>query len=116
VALALIIGGARARAQEHPAPADGAQQPPAGHEMTTEQMEAGPRLMLHGFSNVDYAETTDDATPGGFQLGQFVLHMSSSLGTAGRQRQRRAARVPAALPHLFREGTRLVSRVAAAAH
>jgi hypothetical protein len=36
--------------------------------------------MLHGFSNVDYAQTSDDASTQGFQLGQFVLHMSSSLG------------------------------------
>jgi hypothetical protein len=36
--------------------------------------------VLHGFSNVDFSQTNDDRDPGGFALGQFVLHMSSSLG------------------------------------
>ena len=39
-----------------------------------------PRLALRGFADVDFSRTRDSHRPEGFFLGQFVLHMSSSLG------------------------------------
>jgi hypothetical protein len=74
-----------AHAQEPTAP------PPATHDHeapppapqgpeVTQEAETAPHLVLHGFTNVDYGQTDDTTDPGGFQLGQFVLHMSSALG------------------------------------
>lgn len=45
-----------------------------------QEIDERPKLIFHGFSNVDFSQTDDKRDPGGFMLGQFVLHMSSSLG------------------------------------
>ena len=42
--------------------------------------EEHPRLALRGFADVNFSRTTDSERRDGFVLGQFVLHMSSSLG------------------------------------
>ncbi len=45
-----------------------------------EQTE-GPSFHLRGFTDIDFAQTdNNDTLPNGFMVGQFVLHMSSSLG------------------------------------
>lgn len=41
--------------------------------------ETYPSLEIRGFTDVDYAATDSAATPDGFQLGQFVLHLTSPL-------------------------------------
>jgi len=41
--------------------------------------ETYPSLKIRGFTDVDYAATDSAATPDGFQLGQFVLHLTSPL-------------------------------------
>src|SRR5689334_22549389 len=38
--------------------------------------EPGPSLKLRGFADVDFAATDTKTQTQGFQLGQFVLHMS----------------------------------------
>jgi hypothetical protein len=53
---------------------------PAAQETHAEEIDERPKLVLHGFSNVDFDQTDDRRQPDGFALGQFVLHMSSSLG------------------------------------
>ena len=41
----------------------------------------GSTLHLRGFTDINYAETDQNSTvPSGFTIGQFVLHMSASLG------------------------------------
>jgi hypothetical protein len=41
----------------------------------------GPALHLRGFGDVDFAQTDhNESVPSGFTIGQFVLHMASSLG------------------------------------
>ena len=44
------------------------------------QGEAGPTLHLRGFTNIDFQHTDGVQLPDGFALGQFVAHLSSSLG------------------------------------
>ena len=41
--------------------------------------EARPALNIHGFSDVTYVASGDSNLSRGFQLGQFVVHFSSSL-------------------------------------
>ena len=40
----------------------------------------GPTLHFRGFMDVNFAETDAPESPDGFALGQFVAHLSSSLG------------------------------------
>jgi hypothetical protein len=39
-----------------------------------------PALHLRGFTDIDFSQTDDKASPGGFSLGQFAAHLSASLG------------------------------------
>jgi hypothetical protein len=40
----------------------------------------GPSMHLQGFTDVDFSQTDDPKSPGGFSLGQFAGHLSASLG------------------------------------
>src|SRR5689334_10272840 len=54
--------------------------PPAMDEHGMPQGDE-PTLHLRGFTDIDFAETNhNQRVPSGFAIGQFVLHMSSSLG------------------------------------
>src|SRR4051794_29823894 len=44
---------------------------------TPEGHETYPNLHLRGFADVDFSATNIKGQPSGFNLGQFVLHMSS---------------------------------------
>jgi len=46
---------------------------------TPEGHETYPNLHLRGFADVDFSATNIKGQPSGFNLGQFVLHMSSPL-------------------------------------
>lgn len=86
VVLCLLATPGRAAGQEpsesEPAAASPAQAPatPAStdeHGMPTD----APTLHIRGFTDIDFAQTDhDEAVPNGFSIGQFVLHLSSSLG------------------------------------
>lgn len=63
-----------------PAVAHSAEQDPVAPAAAPIGLEEHPRLALRGFADVDFSHTTDSTRRDGFVLGQFVLHMSSSLG------------------------------------
>jgi len=48
------------------------------HTAAEEMQEKFPNLKFHGFGEVDFS-ATDAGQPSGFNMGQFVLHMSSPL-------------------------------------
>jgi hypothetical protein len=84
--LCLLVSPGRAAGQElHDAApaAAAAPQAPAGPALADEHgMPAdAPTLHIRGFTDLGFAETDhDEAVPSGFSVGQFVLHLSSSLG------------------------------------
>ena len=54
-----------------------------GGPATAKKAPAGeahyPSLRFQGFADVDFSATNDHVTPSGFNMGQFVLHLSSPL-------------------------------------
>lgn len=68
VAGLLVCGGGRLGAQA-----------PDPHG-TPAQADAGPTLHFRGFMDVNFTKTGDNGSPDGFTLGQFVAHLTSSLG------------------------------------
>lgn len=67
-------------------PVAGTTQPSGEHAGAPAQMQmAGPEqpqypsLQLHGFADVNYSDT-DEPSPGGFHMGQVVLHFASAIG------------------------------------
>lgn len=63
------------------------QQSPAVHDQAHEpaqepigQIESGPTLAVRGFTDINFSATDNPNEGDGFALGQFVLHLSSSLG------------------------------------
>ena len=55
-----------------------AQEMPAHDSPPT--VNSDPALHLRGFTDIDFSQTDDEASPGGFNLGQLALHLSASLG------------------------------------
>ena len=54
--------------------------PPAMDDHGLPQAD-GPSLHLRGFTDINFAQTDQNSTvPNGFTVGQFALHLSSSLG------------------------------------
>jgi hypothetical protein len=52
----------------------------ADHDAAQHAAVDGPAIHLRGFTDIDFAQTDNDASPDGFSLGQFAAHMSASLG------------------------------------
>jgi hypothetical protein len=72
--LSLILAAVLARG----AFAQEATPPPAPTEMAGHAMSEGPRLVIRGFSNIDFA-IHEEGQPNTFALGQFDLLISSAL-------------------------------------
>jgi len=73
---------AATQAPVEPAPAKPAEMA-AGHEHNVgaapESQETYPNLHFRGFADVDFSATDIKGQPSGFNMGQFVLHVSSPL-------------------------------------
>jgi hypothetical protein len=56
--------------------------PQAEHQEHVSPIDAQatfPSMQIRGFGDIDFAATNQKATPSGFSLGQFVLHIASPL-------------------------------------
>ena len=63
-----------------PGPGQGHQHEARDEQATVQQMEIHyPSLQIRGFGDVDFSATDQKGTNSGFNLGEFVLHMSSPL-------------------------------------
>jgi hypothetical protein len=56
-----------------------AARPAPQQEPAAPQEETYPSLKIRGFTDVNFSRTDETGNPGGFNLGQFVLHFSSPL-------------------------------------
>ena len=57
-----------------------------GHDLDSHDLDPGheaertfPALHFRGFGNLNFSATDDPATPSGFTLGQFILHVASPI-------------------------------------
>jgi hypothetical protein len=68
-------------AREAPAPASATQAETQDHEhaATIQEQATFPSLQIRGFGDVDFSATNQRGIPSGFDLGQFVLHLTSPL-------------------------------------
>lgn len=62
-----------------PAPAAAPAHDHMGTAQAAEAQETYPNLHIRGFADVDFSATDVKGQPSGFNLGQFVLHVSSPL-------------------------------------
>jgi hypothetical protein len=77
-----VAGRGATSASLQPAPRDDPQEPahPQSEHDAQAEGSGGPTLHVRGFMDVDFAATDDRQSGDGFNLGQFVAHLSSSLG------------------------------------
>lgn len=66
-------------AQEAPTPAPQAAHQEHEHTAPIQDQATFPSLQIRGFGDVDFSATDQRGTTSGFNLGQFVLHISSPL-------------------------------------
>ena len=81
VMIASIVAPPLVTAREAPAPPPTAQPQTQNHDQATPAQEQStfPSLQIRGFGDVDFSATNQRGINSGFNLGQFVLHMTSPL-------------------------------------